>query len=237
MKNCTKIFSIVVALYIACSITIVCSVSAVNPENGTYPTQENTNNENTIHIYTTDDLINVANIVNNGNGLNGYKIYLMNNLNFKYEEFTAIGNASNAFNGSFFGNNHQIDYISLYSIDDSCVGLFGNIGSHGVVKNVIVGGHSTFTGHDRVGGIAGVNQGSIVKCCSRANLNSKGTLIGGLVGLNTTHSSVCECTLSKHARILCDNKLCSPFSRITGINLGTIDKCEIISKFNHLEHP
>ncbi len=75
------------------------------------------------------------------------------------EEWTPIGN-SNGYTGTFEGNGHRI--IRLYVIGGDNCGLFGKIGTVGTVKNVSVSGK--VNGSNYVGGIAGVNNGTVENC-------------------------------------------------------------------------
>lgn len=49
--------------------------------------QDQTDDEKVMYIYTTDHFIKIANKVNNGDDLYGYKIHLMSCLNSLYKPF------------------------------------------------------------------------------------------------------------------------------------------------------
>ena len=94
--------------------------------------------------------------------------------------FTAIGNESNAFQGIFNGQNHVISGIRIYKPNDSYQGLFGYNGE-GKVKNVIVS-DAVITGKENVGGIVGANYGEIDNCIVRDAFITGNNYVGGISG-------------------------------------------------------
>jgi len=97
--------------------------------------------------------------------------------------FKPIGNETVVFTGSYNGTGHVIDSLYINRPSTECIGLFGaisgTIGSLGV-SNVDI------TGQEYVGGMAGVNNGSIYRSFSTgvvnsSSYNSKG---GGFIGTN-----------------------------------------------------
>lgn len=230
-KNLLTITAIAICLLISFSLSKQNSAYAINPEFGTYPTP--TQVGNCFYIYEPQHLMQIANIVNNGeDDFYDCKIYLMNNLNFKKcNEFVPIGDAEHAFNGVFYGNGYCIDHINSKLYDKTHSGLFGHIGKYGVVRDLTIGGHSHFFGSDFIGGIAGINQGQIIHCCSRANLHSKSPSTGGLIGYNAAGGYVYDCRVSRHAKIFCDNDAYIFFEEIIGENFGSFDNCKFFSAY------
>lgn len=88
------------------------------------------------------------------------------------------------FSGTFYGQNHTISGMDLQK--PVSAGLFGCIGAGGVVMDLTVDG--TLTGGDWVGGIAGINCGSIINCTNRAvythTAPPENVCIGGIAGVN-----------------------------------------------------
>lgn len=128
--------------------------------------------------------------------------------------FTPIGSADYAFEGTFDGAGYTIS--GLVIVEDSqstCCGLFRKIASSGVVKNVTLSNSKIIcTDECYVGGITGLNEGSIYNCTLEntvvTNNYSKygdqytggiaarnvGTIdmcrtLNGEIGSNTTYSS------------------------------------------------
>ena len=117
------------------------------------------------------ELKQFANIVN-GSGGEAYtyaSAKLVNDIvcknSFNDSEFATdwvpIGNASHPYIGTFDGQNHIITGLSTPTDNTSdYVGLFGYIGSEGVVKDVILE-YATMTGNSNVGVVAGYNNGTL----------------------------------------------------------------------------
>ena len=74
-----------------------------------------------------------------------------------------IGTAENPFRGTFDGNGHIISGIYIKDETQSNVGLFGNVGSEAVIKNLGVT-DSYISGNENVGAICGKSEGTIVNC-------------------------------------------------------------------------
>ncbi len=96
----------------------------------------------------------------------------------------------NHFSGVFDGNNHTITGLYIDRPDTSSIGLFGHLGTTGSLKylgmidNEIVG----YTG---VGGIVGVNRGTIIYSYSTGHATAYRT-VGGIAGRNH-HGTIANC--------------------------------------------
>lgn len=134
--------------------------------------------------------------------------------------FTAIGNITTAFTGSYNGKKHVIDKITIYRPNDSYIGLFGYVDSNSYLDSLGLI-NVNMTGQQYVGGIAGyVNDGQIKNCyttgeCSSAVYSSFIAIIGGFTGLNRGEISNCfsdvnVTTAGKHV------------AGLVGVNDGTI---------------
>lgn len=117
--------------------------------------------------------------------------------------FVPIGDYLHPFTGQFDGRGHQVSSLDLIRMVQGgppegggsemlqAQGLFGVIGSQGVVRNIDVGGQSSgMGGYFAIGLLAGVNDGTIVHGSSSGNIAQSGDLgafltsSGGLVGHN-----------------------------------------------------
>ena len=92
-----------------------------------------------------------------------------------------------SFSGTFEGDGHKISnlYMKVTSGAEG-QGFFGTLESGGVVKNLRIE-NLNLTSTWVVGGIAGVNRGTIYRCSVTGSLNGTGlgnSLTGGLVGYN-----------------------------------------------------
>ena len=95
--------------------------------------------------------------------------------------------SGNEFIATFEGNGHTIDNLSI-ARETSPIGLFGVVGTRGQVRNVGVR-EVTVSGHgleSAVGGLVGINRGSIVASYATGTSLGEGLAnTGGLVGVNT----------------------------------------------------
>lgn len=112
----------------------------------------------------------------------------------RYLGFMPIGYSGDKFRGSFHGNNYTISGVYSNLTSSTNVGLFGYVGSVGLVQylNVV---DSNFTGYQNTGGIASYNDGLILNCSYQGNVTSTYYKTGGLVGYNFD-GTIRNCTAS-----------------------------------------
>ena len=110
------------------------------------------------------------------------------------------------FTGTFDGNGHTINNINIIDEDktphpgdgdnqsSSDIGLFARLGSGGTVKNLkVTGSVSSGRKADNMGGIVGVNSGSVTDCTFFGGISGKGN-VGGVVGDNSGNVTDCSNT-------------------------------------------
>jgi formylglycine-generating enzyme required for sulfatase activity len=96
--------------------------------------------------------------------------------------WTAIGTSSGQFTGRFDGNGFTISNLTVNRTSATYQGLFGYIGTNGVVKNIgLVNGN--VSGGNYSGGVAGYNHGTVQNCYVTGSVNG-GTYTGGVAGYN-----------------------------------------------------
>ncbi len=123
------------------------------------------------------------------------------------------------FRGEFDGGGHKIRGLYI-NTKQECQGLFGVIGYGGVVKDIRVEGK--VSGVDYVGGIAGLNYGTITGCRNAATISGE-SLVGGIAGAcfefssTTVEVSNCSNTGKIHG--------IQNVGGITGKNQGTTANC------------
>ncbi|WP_182914236.1 OmpL47-type beta-barrel domain-containing protein [Paenibacillus sp. 1011MAR3C5] len=97
------------------------------------------------------------------------------------------GKASSQFTGVFDGQGHVIRGLTIKQPLSENIGLFGIVGSSGVIRNVGLEGVS-ITGKIYIGGLAGRNFGSVDQSYVTGAVNSSSGIdsgiVGGLVGYN-----------------------------------------------------
>ena len=124
----------------------------VNAVQGNAHTEQPEADENTLYIYNANDMKLFAKSVNRGNTFSGKTVELMSNVDLENEEWTPIGNSSNAFSGTFDGNEKTVSNLKI-SGNKSYVGLFGYT-TNGAVKNLTVK-NADVSGRLGVGVVAG----------------------------------------------------------------------------------
>ncbi len=135
---------------------------------------------NPYKIKSAEDLETFRDIVNGSNGKarNKAACATLEDEIVLSGTWTPIGSDDNArYTGTFDGNNHQITGLTT---NGSNQGLFGSVGSSGVVRRLKVNG--TINSGEHVGGIAGLNWGTIEDCTFAGFV--KGIRAGGIVGEN-----------------------------------------------------
>ena len=127
-------------------------------------------------IATVTDMENLAVMVNVGNNFSGKYFSMMNDLDYENapldetgSNHMTIGYGENysiiaPFSGTFDGNNHVIKNLTINRAGTWYQGLFGAVGSSGVVKNLTLRNSSIYGG-SRIGGIAAIVDGGTIENC------------------------------------------------------------------------
>ena len=148
-------------------------------------------------ISTPEELALLASDVNGGTDYNGDFFKLTNDIDLTaylssggagYNSgagWMPIGTDSNQFNGTFDGNGHTISGLTITRPTTYYVGLFGYLGASGTIQNLGVNiGSGGVTGLDYVGGLVGMNIGSISNSYAAGTVTGAGNHVGGLAGSN-----------------------------------------------------
>jgi hypothetical protein len=106
---------------------------------------------------------------------------------------SSSGFQGTAFTGTFDGNGHKIIHFTINGGSNEYLGLFGRIGSSGQIKNLGLE-NVRIDGWRTLGGLVGINFGSISNCYSTGAVSGTGGDIGGLVGMNFGSISNCYST-------------------------------------------
>jgi len=96
--------------------------------------------------------------------------------------FQPIGSGASAFTGEFRGNGYAVSGLTVNRAEQDNVGLFGYVGPAGVVSNVCLV-NASMTGAGYVGGLAGANEGTLVRCFASGAVSGSYE-VGGLLGYN-----------------------------------------------------
>lgn len=203
------------------------STVAEQAQKGTdYEISEDTTSIN-ITIKTACGLAWFASKINNKSDVDygRSKVTLENDIDLYSYPWTPIGKYGTAFNGTFDGNDKKIE--GLYSEDSKSVaGLFYQLADSAEVKNLKLVGSIESTANDyaRVGGIAGINKGTISNCTFDGGIiQTKGDnqCVGGIAGLN--NGTITGCTNDG----MIEGKGTTEIyvGGIAGSNHGTITNC------------
>ena len=135
-------------------------------------------------VTTAKGLKAVADIANNSNL--GINITLDKDINLTGTTWTPIGiDDKNQYTGTFDGGGHTISGLTVKGSDENA-GLFGYIGSNGMVKNVKLKHVQIASDYQNayVGGVAGNNDGAIENCSVSGSVSGNSTYnsVGGVVG-------------------------------------------------------
>ncbi|MBQ8174855.1 MAG: leucine-rich repeat protein, partial [Clostridia bacterium] len=132
-----------------------------------------------------------------------------------FRAWTPIGSVTNIYTGTFDGNNKTVSGLYFNDSATSYVGLFGWVGSGGTVKNVGVI-DSYLSGYQGVGGVVGVNHGTVQSCYNSGTVSGS-NYVGGVVGNNAGTVTNCYNTGTVSGS--------SDVGGVVGVNHGTVQSC------------
>ena len=107
-------------------------------------------------------------------------------------QYNIIGNTTKPFTGTFDGNGHIISNLTIAASSKDYVGLIGCVGFDGQIRNLGVK-NVTITGRYCVGGLAGLNYGTLTACYAAGSVSGS-EFVGGLVGFNYNTLTACYAT-------------------------------------------
>lgn len=171
--------------------------------------------ENTITIDSAKDLAEFAEKCSYDAYSRGLRVELSSDISLENVDFAPVP----VFAGTFEGNGHTISgWVMKGSYNPA--GLFAEIDEGGIVENLTVSITMAPEGEKQnVGGIAGINYGTIQNCRMIGSVTgTKNT--GGIAGVNAAGGIVHDCTTDGAVYGL------DGTGGIVGYNLGVIDSCE-----------
>lgn len=146
--------------------------------------------DNTIHISTAKELIELSKKCTLDSWSKGKEVVLEADINLRGLDFTPIP----IFSGTFKGNGHTIRGIEITG-KGSYQGLFRYIEQGASVENLKVEATITPEGSRKlIGGIAGSNKGTLKNCTFLGSVSGK-QYVGGLVGINDTTGTIIDCNV------------------------------------------
>lgn len=187
-------------------------------------------------ISTASQFAYLAEQVNAGNGYQGSYFTLTADISLSGHNWTPVGHVTDptqylyvAFDGVLNGAGHKVTGITIGTKDarDSnyAQGLFGCLHTDAVVENMGVDATIYSSSGGTAGGLAGINNGSVVNCYATGSVNAAGTIphyiitLGSLVGENDGSIANSYATGSVSDS---DN---ANTGGLVGYNIGTITNC------------
>jgi len=121
-------------------------------------------------------------------------IVLMANLNMSGFKLYPIGELGLPFTGVFDGKDRIISNADVNSPLSSFVGLFGHVSNGGQINNLVIENVTVnATDGKDVGGLVGINEGTVVDCYLTGSVSGN-YKVGGLVGYNDGTITNCYST-------------------------------------------
>ncbi len=193
------------------------------------PQQDNTvageakqaENLETVHIKNTEEFAQFAKSCHVDSWSRNKLVLLDADLVLTSEDSETIA----TFGGRFDGQGHKISGLRITG-DHGSVGLFCTLQNGGIVENLQVTGTVTPNGiQSRVGGIVGVNYGTIKNCSYEGTITADNEL-GAIAGRNMLQGQIIECTADG---TISGSAYCGG---ITGYNEGTVNGCRNMAEVN-----
>jgi len=148
--------------------------------------------ENPYEIWTAEQMHSIGFVPEEWNK----KFILMADIDMSdYTEtrYALIGDSSRPFSGIFDGNGHTLSNLIINQPTMNSVGLFGDVGSSGTIKNLRIV-NANIDGYGSVGGLVGNNSGTISSCIAQEVDAGTGYFVGGLAGQNSGKIKFCYAT-------------------------------------------
>ena len=137
----------------------------------------------TYSISTAEELAKLATMTNNGKIGSNTEFVLANNIDLSAystgEGWTPIGSEASKFTATFDGNGYVVSNLYINRPDKDYQGLFGYL-ENANIKNIAVV-NCEVTGKNYVGGLAGIEHGTVSNCYATGNITGTSG-IGGLIG-------------------------------------------------------
>lgn len=174
-----------------------------------------------IYIDSVEDFADLAKQCSLDTWSQGKTVVLEDDIDFKGTEFKPIP----TFGGTFDGKGHTISGVKIKS-SGSVQGIFRYVQRGGEVKNLKVDATLAPGGSkSNLGGICGINSGSIVGCVFYGKITGANN-VGGIAGQNTENGAISGCTVE--GEILGEKST----GGICGSNQGLIQKCNNNASIN-----
>ena len=175
----------------------------------------------TLTISTREEFLTFAENCRLDTYSQGLSVALEADIDLTGTNFAAIP----TFSGRFYGKNHIVSGLTLTSAG-SMQGLFRTITPEAIVQDLVVEGHVAPGGSRReVGGVVGVNSGTIRNCIFRGTVSGSDS-VGAIAGRNAVAGLIENS--SSEGQIIGDHAV----GGIAGANQGVIRSCSSSASVN-----
>ena len=186
-----------------------------------YVVQAEEADSDVIVISSARELIEFANNCKYDSYSRGRTVRLATDINLSNTDFQGIP----YFDGTFDGANHTVRSFNI-DYKGSDYGFFRYLGENAYVCNFSVSGSVNTSGSQKnIGGIAGVNYGTITNCTFYGKVNGT-TYVGAIAGINKPGANITNCL--SDAVVTATNQT----GGIAGKNEGLISECVSRSRVN-----
>ena len=186
-----------------------------------YVVQAEEADSDVIVISSARELIEFANNCKYDSYSRGRAVRLATDINLSNTDFNGIP----YFDGTFDGANHTVRSFNV-DYKGSDYGFFRYLGENAYVCNFSVSGSVNTSGSQKnIGGIAGVNYGTITNCTFYGKVNGT-TYVGAIAGINKPGANITNCL--SDAVVTATNQT----GGIAGKNEGLISECVSRSRVN-----
>lgn len=208
----TSLFSSSVMLY--AETTQDAKAETVTSENAESSEEAESIAQTTVEIHNVEEFLEFVDNCSYDRYSTGITFSLQEDLDLSGISYEGIP----YFDGIFEGNGHTISSVTL-SAKGSEYGFFRYIGENATVSDLNIAGAIQPEGtQEDIGGLAGVNYGTISNCSFTGKVSGQ-SAVGGLVGCNEETGIIVDST--SEAEILATNYT----GGIAGKNKGTISGC------------
>lgn len=147
---------------------------------------------------------------------------LVAHIDMKDIPWTPVGSRNEKFSGSLDGNGYIIKNLVIELPTEDNIGFFGWVDRGAEIMSLALE-ECSIVGKNFVGGMAGVNIGSISRCYITGKVSGK-SHVGGLVGWNVEHGSISNCFA------LAEVKGEDSVGGLVGANFDTVSHCYAAGK-------
>ena len=147
-------------------------------------------------IKTISDMYDLSERVNAGENYKG-KFFLVKATTLDFdnntEVFAPIGTYEHPFSGVLDGNGVHLQHLTIDRSEADYVGLFGYIGSSGIVKGLYIESSCSFKGSNYVGSVAGCALKAEIEDCHNQGVVIGKNYVGGVIGNMDDGGQITSC--------------------------------------------